>query len=117
MIDEITFFQRVKQIRYFTIKQKKYIWDYEDAKFFQCQGVDRNISLFQLHSYTGGLKEEDAKMRQALYGKNIITVPVQTIPALLVKQILSPFYVFQLFSICFWYADHYWLYATVVMVS
>jgi hypothetical protein len=44
-------------------------------------------------------------------------VPVYSIPVLLIKEILSPFYVFQLFSVCFWYADAYILYASAIVVS
>ena len=46
-----------------------------------------------------------------------VQVPVYSIPVLLVKEILSPFYVFQLFSVCFWYADAYYLYASAILVS
>ena len=35
----------------------------------------------------------------------------------MVKEILSPFYVFQIFSISFWYADDYWMYATAILVT
>jgi hypothetical protein len=44
-------------------------------------------------------------------------VPVYSIPLLLVKEILSPFYVFQLFSVSFWYADEYVLYASAILVG
>ena len=43
-------------------------------------------------------------------------MPVYSIPLLLVKEILSPFYIFQLFSVCFWYADKYYLYASAILV-
>jgi hypothetical protein len=42
---------------------------------------------------------------------------VYSIPVLLIQEILSPFYVFQLFSVSFWYADEYVLYASAILVS
>jgi hypothetical protein len=45
-----------------------------------------------------------------------LQVPVYSIPVLLIREILSPFYVFQLFSVCFWYADEYYLYASAILV-
>ena len=55
-------------------------------------------------------------MRRIMFGENEIVVPVHSIPILLVKEILTPFYVFQVFSVCLWYADNYWLYATAILV-
>ena len=86
-------------------------------KFVECQGMDKNIRLVQLHSYSTGISEQESEMRRTLYGDNDIKVPVHSIPVLLVKEILTPFYVFQVFSVCFWYADDYWLYASAILVS
>ena len=44
-------------------------------------------------------------------------VPLENLGVLMVKEILSPFYVFQIFSISFWYADDYWMYATAILVT
>lgn len=32
------------------------------------------------------------------------------------KQVLNPFYVFQLFSVCLWFAEEYMEYATAIIV-
>ena len=39
-------------------------------------------------------------------------VPLESFWMLFITNILSPFYVFQLFSISFWYVDDYWQYST-----
>ena len=44
-------------------------------------------------------------------------MPLENLGVLMVKEILSPFYVFQIFSISFWYADDYWMYATAILVT
>ena len=56
-------------------------------------------------------------MRCHLYGKNEIVVPLESILMLLVKEILTPFYVFQVFSIFFWYFDDYWKYSTAILIT
>jgi cation-transporting ATPase 13A3/4/5 len=109
-------FQTVSRYRYFNVKKHKYIWDEQEGAFFKCQGLDRNISTRELHAYGQGLTEEEGRRRALLYGRNEIRVPVHGIPLLLVKEILTPFYVFQLFSVSFWYADEYWMYATAIVV-
>ena len=39
-----------------------------------------------------------------------------TIPALLVSEVLNPFYIFQVFSMILWYWDGYGKYATCILV-
>merc|ERR1719334_2011904 len=84
--------------------------------FFKVEGLDRGITLEGLRQYEAGLTIEDSRRKAALYGSNEIVVPLENLGVLLVKEILSPFYVFQMFSICFWYADDYWMYATAILV-
>ena len=79
--------------------------------------MDRGITLAGLRSYQGGLSQAEGSRRAALYGTNEIIVPLENLGVLMVKEILSPFYVFQIFSISFWYADDYWMYATAILVT
>ena len=45
------------------------------------------------------------------YGPNEIQVPDHSIGYLLVKEVLNPFYVFQIASVVLWLADEYYYYA------
>jgi len=112
-----TEFKAVSEIRFFNAKKRKYIWDPDNLSFFQVRGLDQNIKLQQLHQYVRGLDEADSTRRRNLFNENEIKVPVNSVFVLLIKEILSPFYVFQVFSVCFWYADNYWLYATAIVVT
>jgi len=104
-------------LRFFNFKKWKYIWDNDSHSFHQLLGLDSQSSLAKLHEYCNGITEETANMRRIMFGENEIVVPVHSIPILLVKEILTPFYVFQVFSVCLWYADNYWLYATAILVT
>jgi cation-transporting ATPase 13A3/4/5 len=50
-----------------------------------------------------------------VYGRNEIIVPIYGIITLLFLEVLNPFYVFQLFSFCLWFADDYMYYALAIL--
>ena len=50
------------------------------------------------------------------YGKSVIDVPIKSIPALIITEILNPFYLFQIFSICLWMYELYFYYAPCVII-
>ena len=54
--------------------------------------------------------------RKIVYGHNDIKVPYHSIGALLVKEVLNPFYVFQVASVILWLADEYYYYAVAIIV-
>jgi len=110
-------YEASSELREFRCKKTKYIWDKKSSEFSRVTGLDRNIPLATLHQYKKGLKETDKNKRAILYGKNEIKVPVHSIPVLLVKEVLTPFYVFQVFSVVLWYSDDYWIYATAILVT
>ncbi|GAB0193584.1 probable cation-transporting ATPase 13A4 [Grus japonensis] len=56
------------------------------------------------------------KVGRVICGPNTIDVPVIPIWKLLVKEVLNPFYVFQLFSVCLWFAEDYMEYATAIII-
>ena len=75
----------------------RYIWDPMERTFFPLAGLDRGIRLATLHSHRPGLTETKVERLRLLYGRNEIAVPMENLLVLLVKEILTPFYVFQLF--------------------
>lgn len=110
-------YRTVRDFRWFSCKKNRYFWDVQEAAFVKVEGLDRGITLAGLRSYQGGLSQAEGSRRAALYGTNEIIVPLENLGVLMVKEILSPFYVFQIFSISFWYADDYWMYATAILVT
>uniref|UniRef100_A0A3Q3KJN8 Polyamine-transporting ATPase 13A3 n=1 Tax=Mastacembelus armatus TaxID=205130 RepID=A0A3Q3KJN8_9TELE len=79
-------------IRYFTFHSTKYYWKDE-------------LQNFEV-------------LTRLFFGVNEIAVKVPSVFKLLVKEVLNPFYIFQLFSVILWSADEYYYYAmTIVLMS
>ncbi|XP_008264910.1 polyamine-transporting ATPase 13A3 isoform X2 [Oryctolagus cuniculus] len=79
-----------QQIRYFTHHSVKYFWN--DA----------------IHNFDF--------LKKLLYGVNEITVKVPSVFKLLIKEVLNPFYIFQLFSVILWSTDEYYYYALAIVI-
>uniref|UniRef100_A0A8D0B107 Polyamine-transporting ATPase 13A3 n=1 Tax=Sander lucioperca TaxID=283035 RepID=A0A8D0B107_SANLU len=77
------------QIRYFTFHSTKYYWN-------------------------DGLQNFDVFTR-LFFGVNEIAVKVPSVFKLLIKEVLNPFYIFQLFSVILWSADEYYYYAVAIL--
>ncbi|VFV31983.1 probable cation-transporting atpase [Lynx pardinus] len=79
-----------QQVRYFTHHSVKYFWN--DT----------------LHNFDF--------LKKLLYGVNEITVKVPSVFKLLIKEVLNPFYIFQLFSVILWSTDEYYYYALAIVI-
>uniref|UniRef100_A0A4W6FJ26 ATPase 13A3 n=1 Tax=Lates calcarifer TaxID=8187 RepID=A0A4W6FJ26_LATCA len=53
--------------------------------------------------------------RRLFFGENEIAVRVPSLFKLLIKEVLNPFYIFQLFSVILWSAEDYYYYATAIV--
>uniref|UniRef100_A0A3Q1IHW0 Polyamine-transporting ATPase 13A3 n=1 Tax=Anabas testudineus TaxID=64144 RepID=A0A3Q1IHW0_ANATE len=78
------------QIRYFTFHSTKYFWNDE-------------IQNFEV-------------LTRLFFGVNEIAVKVPSVFKLLIKEVLNPFYIFQLFSVILWSADEYYYYALAIVI-
>uniref|UniRef100_A0A8B9KMB0 ATPase 13A3 n=1 Tax=Astyanax mexicanus TaxID=7994 RepID=A0A8B9KMB0_ASTMX len=97
-------------IRYFTLHSTKYYWN--DA--IQNFGV---LTYSGLHSeHSGGLSQDQQEYRKLFFGVNEIAVKVPSLFKLLIKEVLNPFYIFQLFSVILWSADEYYYYAMAIVL-
>ena len=57
----------------------------------------------------------DIESRTKIFGENLILVDVPSTFRILVDEILSPFYVFQVFSVFLWMFDEYYIYASSIL--
>ncbi|BES87473.1 cation-transporting atpase [Nesidiocoris tenuis] len=106
-------FKEMEEIRMFTCKKVKYIWDPDESSFFRLRGLDWEVSASTLHQCKG-LSVSEQFFRRAVFGHNEIIVPMRSVLALLFLEVLDPFYVFQIFSFILWAVDDYIFYALAI---
>ncbi|NXX85767.1 AT134 ATPase, partial [Urocolius indicus] len=105
------------QVRSIQVQKIRYVWNI-CAKQFQKIGVLEDYhTCSAIHAKFGsGLTCNEQNVRRVICGPNTIQVPVIPIWKLLIKEVLNPFYVFQLFSVCLWFAEDYMEYATAIII-
>ncbi|VDL72662.1 unnamed protein product [Nippostrongylus brasiliensis] len=111
--------QEVDSIRYFTFRKLKYIWKSSVEEWVSPADLDGQIPLTYFHSeiHSGrGLSEEEVAQRRVTYGRNCIEVKLKPILVLLFMEAISPFYMFQVFSVSIWFSDSYEYYAGMIVV-
>ncbi|XP_055621332.1 polyamine-transporting ATPase 13A3 [Toxorhynchites rutilus septentrionalis] len=108
-------FEHFNAIRFFSCKKLRYIWCDESKRFVKLQGLDVNVPSVTIH-HNKGLSVYEQNIRRLVYGSNEILIPLRGIMTLLFLEVLNPFYVFQIFSVCLWFAYDYYYYATVILL-
>lgn len=103
------------EIRAIWCKRLCYIWDDERSKFVALTGLDQGRRCNDYHNVEGYSSQEQA-LGLITYGKNEIDVPIKTILTLLVLEALTPFYIFQVFSLIVWFAEAYYYYTIAIVV-
>uniref|UniRef100_A0A3P9HUF5 Polyamine-transporting ATPase 13A3 n=1 Tax=Oryzias latipes TaxID=8090 RepID=A0A3P9HUF5_ORYLA len=105
------------QIRYFTFHSTKYYWNHELQNFQVLIGLeDMQPKCSTIHKeHSTGLTRNQQEYRKLFFGVNEIAVKVPSVFKLLIKEVLNPFYIFQLFSVILWSADEYYYYAVAIV--
>ncbi|XP_049572859.1 polyamine-transporting ATPase 13A3 isoform X2 [Syngnathus scovelli] len=106
------------KIHYFTLHSTKYYWNDRVQNFEVLTGLDDlNVTAAILHSeHSKGLTRNQQEYRRLFFGLNEIEVKVPSVFKLLIKEVLNPFYIFQLFSVILWSADEYYYYAIAIVI-
>ncbi|XP_069474671.1 polyamine-transporting ATPase 13A3 isoform X2 [Ambystoma mexicanum] len=105
------------EIRYFTHHSVTYFWNDMEKTFDFLRGLDNGTSCSSIHNdHSKGLYKDVQDYRKLFYGVNEITVKVPSIFKLLIKEVLNPFYIFQLFSVILWTTDEYYYYALAIVI-
>uniref|UniRef100_A0A3B4XTS7 ATPase 13A3 n=1 Tax=Seriola lalandi dorsalis TaxID=1841481 RepID=A0A3B4XTS7_SERLL len=102
------------QIHYFTHHSTKYYWDDETQNFDTYKGLeDVKLSCSSVHSdHSSGLSKT---LQDYSHMMNALSHAVSLCFCLLLRQVLNPFYIFQLFSVILWSAEDYYYYATAIV--
>ncbi|XP_055690412.1 polyamine-transporting ATPase 13A3 [Lutzomyia longipalpis] len=107
-------FASVDTVRLFRCKQLRYIWRPSCNAFVRLTGLDDGVCSVALHRHKG-LNPVEQKRRRMVFGSNEIDIPVKGVLTLLFLEVLNPFYVFQIFSVCLWFSYNYIWYAIVIV--
>ncbi|XP_051027153.1 polyamine-transporting ATPase 13A2 isoform X2 [Acomys russatus] len=103
-------------LRYYLLQGQRYVWIETQQAFCQVSLLDQGRTCDEIHCSRSGLSLQDQAMRKAVYGPNMISIPVKSYLQLLVDEALNPYYGFQAFSIALWLADHYYWYALCIFL-
>lgn len=104
-------------VRYIQVQKIRYIWDGSEKLFAKAGVLEDYYTCSSIHeNFGGGFAQEEQDVRRLICGPNIIDVGITPIWKLLFKEVLSPFYVFQLFSVCLWFAEEYIEYSVAIII-
>lgn len=106
------------QAAWFNFRFTKYYYEKSECCFLPVE-FDYYKTFEEIHKNNSHGISEGCEYNQTVekYGKCNIQVPEKGVFQLLIEEILSPFYVFQVVGITMWYLDSYEIYATFVIVT
>ena len=118
-LNELMLEKKAESYKTFDFRLFKYYFDPTQKRFLPIKFTLQNLTNYQIHEIHGrGHKDQDKyEEKKALYGLNSTEVPEKPIAQILVDEILSPFYLFQIFSCALWFYDAYQIYASVILVT
>ncbi|EYB93575.1 hypothetical protein Y032_0180g767 [Ancylostoma ceylanicum] len=120
-VDEIRWFL-YRKLHYLWIEKEKKIFDDDDERDGQWITPGDIMSQSSPHVFHDtiskgtGFNEHQVSQRLATYGLNSIEINLRPVPMLLFMEVISPFYIFQIFSVTVWYNDEYCYYASVIVI-
>ncbi|KAJ6655487.1 hypothetical protein lerEdw1_005065, partial [Lerista edwardsae] len=107
----------LQEIRCFTHHSVRYFWNELAQHFHSIKGLEESTLCSSIHrEHSAGLTKGMREYRKLFYGVNEIAVKVPSVFKLLIKEVLNPFYIFQLFSVILWSTDEYYYYAAAIVL-
>ncbi|XP_038672510.1 probable cation-transporting ATPase 13A4 isoform X2 [Scyliorhinus canicula] len=105
------------KVRYIEIQKIRYIWDLQEKQFVRAEVLEDSHSCADIrYKFGSGLTTTEETIRRLIFGPNTIEVQIVPIWKLLCKEVLNPFYTFQIFSVCLWLSEDYIEYSVVLIV-
>jgi len=103
----------IQRKRYFDYRFMRYILS--DVSGFSKTEFPISFPYSEMHTkFCSGLSNDQVDVRQDIYGRCEINVPVPTYCELFWNEAFHPFFVFQIFSIILWASDDYVFYAAII---
>ncbi|CAL8324964.1 unnamed protein product [Arctogadus glacialis] len=104
-------------VHFFSHHSTKYYWSDDTQNFETYKGLeDMKVSCAGIHSeLSSGPSKHLQAYRRLFFEENEIAVRVPSLFELLIKEVLNPFYIFQLFSVILWCFESYYYYAMAIV--
>jgi cation-transporting ATPase 13A2 len=107
----------MRKYRYFRFKLFNYFYNQDEKNF---KSIKFNIKTTQdkIHKvFTKGLNPDEIIYQRKIFGNCDLIVKIDSVFALLYKEVTDPFYIFQICSIILWFYYDYKPYAVVILVT
>ncbi|XP_054838971.1 probable cation-transporting ATPase 13A4 isoform X2 [Eublepharis macularius] len=105
------------KVRCIQVQKIRYAWDLSANRFQKVGVLEESHTCAEIHAKFGsGLPHKEQDVRKLICGPNTIDVEITPVWKLLIKEVLNPFYIFQLFSICLWLAEDYVEYSVAIVL-
>ncbi|XP_037694065.1 probable cation-transporting ATPase 13A4 isoform X3 [Choloepus didactylus] len=105
------------KVRCIKVQKIRYVWDNLEGQFQKIGSLEDWLTSAKIHlKFGSGLTREEQDIRRLICGPNTIDVEITPIWKLLIKEVLNPFYIFQLFSVCLWFSEDYKEYAFAIII-
>ncbi|CAB3409505.1 unnamed protein product [Caenorhabditis bovis] len=113
---------QIKELKWFLYRKLVYVWieneETDEAGWMASSDIADSIpcaSFIEASEANQGLGLKEIAHRLEFFGRNEIVVTVRPILYLLIMEVITPFYVFQIFSVTVWYNDEYAYYASLIV--
>ncbi|GMF14313.1 unnamed protein product [Phytophthora lilii] len=101
---------------WFEFKKHRYAYSVENAEFKRYLATIReNLSSISAR-VDDGLRMSEVALRGERYGENRVLIDKPSIPMLLFRKLIAPFYIFQVVSAIIWFVEEYTVYAVIIVV-
>ena len=97
-------------------RHSRYLYDPPSQSFLRLAAPTSLPYASLASSLAHGTSSSAAAAAYSLHGPNAIDIPIPSIPSLLVREVLHPFFVFQLYSIALWCVEAYYYFAACIFV-
>ncbi|KRX08170.1 P-type ATPase, cytoplasmic domain N [Pseudocohnilembus persalinus] len=102
-----------------TFRLYSYYFDTDHQIFKPIQFNIFAYTLNEIHKKFGAGIDSESEYENtlSLYGYNETNIPPKSTFKIFIDEILSPFYMFQVFSVILWYLELYYYYSTVILLT
>ncbi|KAI3378533.1 hypothetical protein SNEBB_000515 [Seison nebaliae] len=115
-----------KYLIYYEYENIRYIYDRIKNNYLSAETIlEKYESFFNYHQTISDDKESSKKeillseyyreLLKMIFNRNELTIPIPSIPTLLIDEVLNPYYIFQIASVILWSLDNYYLYASCII--